>query len=361
MFFLSICLGSLFLVMLHHLFDASWSIGLRRFLEHLACLLPIMGFLFIPIAIFAPQIYPWMRLIREGHPDHALLSKQPLLTYAGYYAASIGCFVIWWVLSRNLRAWSLRQDVSGSAECTYRMRFHSYWGIFAFAITLSLAVILWVKSIEHEWFSTMYGVYYFAESVWTTLATAYVIMVLLKRQGLLREVIGEEQAYFLGSVLFAFTVFYAYIHFAQYFIIWNANMPEETFWYVLREKGSWWDIGLVIVFGHFLIPFLALLRIDAKLSLPVMIPLAIWAWIMHFCDVSFNVMPMLHPNGFVLHWLDLACLAVIGGVLVEVFLRYVAAHPAYPLKDPRYAELMKVYIEPISAPTEPTPAGKPAK
>src|SRR5437588_12128032 len=144
----------------------------------------------------------------------------------------------------------------------------------------------------------MYGVYYFAGGAWTMLATAYVITMILDRMGVLTEVLHEHQYYFIGSLLFAFTVFYAYIHFSQYFIIWNANMPEETFWYVQREKGSWWDFGMLIIFGHFFLPFLSLLRIDAKLTLPVMIPLAIWAWLMHFCDVAFNLIPPLLPNGF---------------------------------------------------------------
>ena len=117
------------------------------------------------------------------------------------------------------------------------MRFHSSWGIWAFALTLTLGAIMWMKALQHQWFSTMYGVYYFAGSAWVALAAAYVIALILDRQGLIRDTMGAEQYYFLGSLLFAFTVFSAYIHFAQYFVIWNANMPEETFWYVFREKG----------------------------------------------------------------------------------------------------------------------------
>ena len=120
---------------------------------------------------------------------------------------------------------------------------------------------------------------------------------------------GAEQYYFLGSLLFAFTVFSSYIHFGQYFVIWNANMPEETFWYVLREKGSWWTIGLILVFGHFLVPFLALLRIDVKLVFRFMVPLCGWIGLMQYIDLSFNIMPALHPNGFGLRWvwLDAGC------------------------------------------------------
>ena len=341
MFFLSICLGGLFLTIIHHLFDASWSVPIRRINEHLAFLLPVMGVLFIPIAILAPtEIYEWMRA--DVHADHALHAKQPLFTMGGFYGVAIALFAVWTWLSWNLRRWSLQQDKTGAALCTFKMRVHAAYGIFIFAFSLTLAAIMWMKALEHQWFSTMYGVYYFAGSVWLTLATLYVIVAVLKRSGPLAAVVGTRQMHDIGVLWFAFNVFYAYIHFSQYFLIWNANIPEETFYYVQREAGSWWQIGMIIIFGHFVIPFLCLLRIDAKLNLAVTVPLAIWAWLMHFCDMSFNVMPVLHKTGFVIHWLDVACMVFIGGVLATVFIKYFKAHPPYPLKDPRLGEALGV-------------------
>jgi hypothetical protein len=189
----------------------------------------------------------------------------------------------------------------------------------------------------------MYGVYYFAGSVWMTLAAVYVITAILDRQGILTETLHEHQYYFIGSLMLAFTVFYAYIHFAQYFIIWNGNMPEETFWYVVREKGTWWYVGLVIIFGHFFVPFLALLRIDVKNTFALMVPICIWAWLMHFIDLSFNIMPVLHPDNFMLHFMDLGCWAFMAGLMLWRFLKAYAAHPPYPLKDPRLIEAMGHY------------------
>ena len=351
MFYLSFCLGALFLVIVHHLFDASWSVPIRRYVEHMACLAPAMAGLFIPIALLAPRIFEWMRRLQTGEIDHSLHAKQPLFTVPMFYLVAVLCFVVWWVLSNRLRHWSLQQDRTGAAECTYKMRFYSFWGIFAFAITITLAAIMWMKALQHEWFSTMYGVWYFAASVWVTYPMVYLIAVILKRQGLLREVVQEKQIYFIGSLMLAFTVFWAYISFSQYFIIWNANMPEETFWYVLREKGSWWDVSMIIIFCHFFLPFLMLLRIDWKLKLTVMVPLCAWAWLMHFFDISFNILPAGRPDGFSLPWLwlDLGCVALIGGVLTKVFVRDLNAHPAFPQKDPRLAEGLDIYVPPASA------------
>ena len=347
MFVLSLCLGGLFLTIIHHLFDASWSVPIRRMTEHLAFLLPVMAALFIPIAILAPQIYDWWN--HDPHVDHALHAKQPIFTHAGFYVVAIFLFALWTWLSFNLRKWSILQDADGAASHTRKLRVHAAYGIYAFALSLTLGAIMWMKGLEHQWFSTMYGVYYFAESVWTTLAVVYLLSVFMKKQGPLAAVLKPRQFHDIGVLWLAFTVFYAYIHFSQYFLIWNAAIPEETFYYVKREQGAWWGIGMLIVFGHFLLPFLCLLRIDAKLTWPVMVPLAIWALLMHFCDMSWNVMPSLHPEGFTLHWMDLGCLAFVVGVAGTMWLKYFNAHSPYPKKDPRLAEAMGVHQNDLPA------------
>src|SRR5215471_5079410 len=218
MFCLSICLGALFLVLAHHLFDAGWSVPIRRFCEHISSLLfPCMLFLFLPIGIGAKVLFAWMR---ESHPqsDHALQAKFPLFTVPGFWISAAFCFAVWWLLTNRLRYWSIKQDEDGAALPTYRMRFYSSIGIVLYAITLTLGAVMWMKGLQWEWFSTMYGVYYFAGSVWLMLATAYVITMVLDRLGVLTEALHEHQYYFIGSLLFAFTVFYAYIPFSQYFI-----------------------------------------------------------------------------------------------------------------------------------------------
>jgi len=344
MFYLSIGLGALFLVLAHHLFDAGWSVATRRFCEHLATLLfPWLAMLFLPIAILAPKLYAWMT--SDPHADHALHAKLPLFTWTGFYLISAACFGVWGWLTHRLRYWSLRQDVTGEARCTIMMRRHACWGIWAFALSLSIAAIMWMKALQHQWFSTMYGVYYFAGSMWLTLATVYVITMILDRQRILSDVLHEHQFYFIGTLLFAFTVFWAYVTFSQYFIIWNANMPEETFWYVIREKGSWFYVGLVIIFGHFFLPFLTLLRIDVKHTFPIMVPLCAWAWLMHFVDLSFNILPVYYDKGFpfLMIWLPLGIMALMGGFLADRFLKKLASTAPFPQKDPRLIEAMGLY------------------
>ena len=348
MFSLSLCLGAWFLVMVHHLFDASWSVPTRRLCEHIACLMgPPMIILFLPIAFTAREIYPWMTA--PADLTHAARVKHPIFTMPGYFVTAAVLFGIWWLYSNRLRYWSLRQDQTGSVQCVRRMRFFSASGVVLFALTLTLAAIVFMKGLMDEWYSTMYGVTYFAASVWVTLPTVYVITLILQRTTVLRDLISENTYYMIGSLFLAFTVFWAYVNFAQYFIIWNANMPEETFWYVLREKGTWDAVGkYVIIFGHFFIPFLMLLRIDLKLKLAAMLPLAAWAWLMHFVDLEFQIMPALHANGILTGGLlvDAACVLFFTGVLMKCLIVSLNRHPLYPLKDPRMAEALGIYVPP---------------
>jgi len=341
MFFLSLCLGGLGFTILHHLFDAAWSVPIRRIMEQMGSLLRWMVPLWIPIGVFGPKyIFSWM----QHAPDLATKAKYPLFTTSGFYIASIACLIVWYWLSSQLKKWSLEQDKTGAAICTRKMRFHSAYGVFLFGFSLTMAAIMWMKALEHEWFSTMYGVTYFAGSMWVSIATIYVLTLLLQRTGALQGYVHAKQYYFIGSILFAFTVFYAYVTFAQYFIIWNANMPEETFWYVLREKGTWWDIGQIIIFGHFFVPFLFLLRIDWKLKIGVMGPLIMWVWLMHFNDMSFQIMPALHKDNYHLALTDIACVMFFGGLLANRFIANLSAAPVMPQNDPRFAESQDIYV-----------------
>jgi hypothetical protein len=159
MFCLTICLGALFMVLVHHLSDAGWSVPMRRFCEHLAGLLfPAMALLFVPVALLAKQIYSWTTMNPAGHVVHP---KLPVFTMAGFYIFAVVVFGVWGVLTHGLRKWSLKQDETGAAECTYRMRRYSAWGIYVFGITLTAVAFFWVMALEPQWFSAVYGVYFF--------------------------------------------------------------------------------------------------------------------------------------------------------------------------------------------------------
>ncbi len=342
MFFLSLALGALFLVMVHHLTDAGWSVATRRVCEHIASLLfPWLAILFVPVILFGRQIYSWMT-IADPQGNTSLNAKLPVFTRPGFLIVSAIFFGIWWLLSSRLRYWSLKQDETGVPLCTQRMRFHSGWGIVVFAVTLTFSGVLWMQAVQYQWFSAIYGVYFFASCAWAALAAVYLITVLLQRQRILDRVLHDNQFYYLGLLFFAFTIFQAYIEFAQYFVIWNANTPSETFWYLIRENGSWWWVSLLLIFGHFLLPFFVLLPVKAKSDFKIMLPVCAWALAMNLLDLSFNILPAQNTAGYPFKWiwLQLGCLAFMGGFLSWAFLRNFNRHAPFPQKDPRLLEAM---------------------
>jgi len=403
MFYLSICLGGFFLVLLHYLLDTHWIVPIRRIAEHLSCMLPLLAVFFIPIAIWSSiefvvvsdgaekhgheqvekaeqagenaakvhgekveskagdhghahangprAFYSWMQSEKEYKDthethDHAWYAKKGYLNSGFWHLRWVACFVLWGVFTWLIRKHSLAQDADGAARWTSYNRKLAAGGIFVFAATLTIGAVDWMKGLEYQWFSTMYGVYYFAGSVWVSLITIYIIALLMKKFGPLKDVVQTKTLKDNATLFFAFTVFYAYIHFSQYFLIWNASIPEETFWYVKREQGPWWDVGMLIIFGHFFVPFLTLLRQDVKVNHVIMIPVAVLAWFLHFCDMSYNIMPLIHETGGWMSrvWIDLGCIAFMGGCLSMVFLHFFNKSAPYPQKDPRIAETMGVYV-----------------
>jgi hypothetical protein len=344
MFYYSVALGALFLVLAHHLTDAGWSVGIRRFCEHIASLLfPWLAILFLPVGLLGPKIYGWMNISPET--NNLVAAKQPVFTVPGFWVTSAIFFGILWLLTSQLRRWSLKQDETGSAECTYKMRFYSGWGIVAYALVLTFSAVLWMKSLQYQWFSAIYGVYFFASSAWAGLAFIYVIGVALLKQGILAPVLKQNYFYFIGVLLLGFTLLSAYAEFAQYFVVWNANVPEETFWYLIRERGYWWALSMVLIVGKFFVPFFALLPVHTKTNFKVLIPTCLLIAVMHAADLAFNILPALYNDGHNLKWVSLTslgCLLFMGGLLGKIFVKNFNAHPPYPQRDPRLLEAMGV-------------------
>ena len=157
--------------------------------------------------------------------------------------------------------------------------------LVAFALVLTFSAVLWMKSLQYQWFSAMYGVYFFASSVWAGLAFIYVIAASLLGRGILTPVLKKNYFYYIGVLLLAFTLLSSYAEFAQYFVVWNANVPEETFWYLIRENGWWWTLSMILILGKFFVPFFALLPIHTKTNFKVLIPTCLLIAVMHAADL----------------------------------------------------------------------------
>ncbi len=339
-YWVSLGLGGLFFTMLHHLVNAQWSIVLRRLVENIMYTLPIMFIFFIPIAIGLGGLYKWTdAAVVAG--DHLLSQKSAFLNTGFFLARTVVYFAIWTFLAFKLYALSLRQDQGHSPELTASFRKVSAPGIILFALTTTFASWDWLMSLDAHWYSTIFGAYYFAGSTMGVMAFTLMIVVWMGRKGVLNKEITAEHYHDLAKLTFAFIVFWAYMGFSQYFLIWYANIPEETIWYQHRWVGSWQAVSLVIVFGHFCLPFLFLITRAAKRSGPWLIFVSFWMLIMHYVDLYWLVFPNFSHHGAHFSWMDLATMMGIGGVFVWYFWKRFTSRPLLPVGDPRLDASMK--------------------
>jgi hypothetical protein len=334
-FWLTLGLGGLFFTMLHHLTNATWSVVLRRFSENVMMILLFMALLFIPIIAGIGQLYHWsdQNIVAA---DAVLKSKSLYLNTGFFIVRAVFYIGVWLFLARGLYRNSLAQDNRPGEEQIRRMRKISAPGMLLFALTITFAAFDWFMSLDAHWYSTAFGVYVFSGSLLSALAFITLVTILLRDKGMLSDLITKEHYHDLGKLLFAFTVFWGYIAFAQYFLIWYANIPEETIWYRTRWIG-WRPITLLIVFGHFVLPFVVLISRGAKRNLTVMKLMGFWLLFMHWVDVYWVIMPNYSKRAGQALWIDVAAMLGIGGFALWYFWRRMVSHPLVPVNDPRLA------------------------
>jgi len=358
----AIVIGMLMLILIHHIVDASWSVVIRRQFEHFLSAFKWLFVLFLPLLILAwvkpGFVWPWMDLGHELHghgtvgTDILYQKKAGFLNLGMFTGMTLAFFAGWVWLSARLRKASFTQDSDGDIKWTFMNRKTAAFGLPIAAFSLTAIAIFWVKSLEYHWFSTMYGVWFFANCARGALAITVLIMIWLWNRGDFKGVLNTNHFHSIGMLSFAFTVFWAYVTFSQYFLIWNANVPEETFWYNLRElnhdgsTNQWWYVGLYgILFGHFFVPFLYLLSYKHKVVHSKIRPIMIWILGIILLDMCYNILPALkdeHGDSlpfFSLHliWV-LTSVVGIGGICAWAYLRSLPTTKLIPIRDPRIGE-----------------------
>jgi hypothetical protein len=357
-FWSAVAIGMLLMILIHHIFDASWSTVLRRQYEHGLAAFPWLLLLFLPLVAASylgrgDLIWPWM------NPDHQIIGghmvkddllwvkKSAFLNLPLFTGVSLAFFGLWIWISARLRKASFTQDTDGDVRWTFMNGKTAGFGIPVVALTLTGAAIYWFKSLEYHWFSTMYGVWYFANCMRGALSCGILIMIWLYRRGDLKGILKTDHLWAIGQLMLTFTVFWAYISFSQYFLIWNANVPEETFWYNIREYGDWWYVSLFLVFGNFLLPFLLLLSYRYKVTHVTIRRIAYLILVVIFVDIAYNILPALKDaNGNPLSFFSLrlvwsvTSLVGVGGFCIAAYLRSLPTTKLIPIRDPRIAECL---------------------
>ena len=295
---LSLSLGSLFFTILHHLTRAGWSVVVRRIAEAMAANLRWIWILFLPILWLVLSgrgglLFEWADPVAVAG-DPMLAHKTPYLNPVFWSIRAVVLFGTWAALTHFFLSRSRAQDDDGDLRHTHAMQRLAPVGMILYALTQSVAAIDWIESLEPRWFSTMFAVYFFAASACGFFSVLILFLAGLQRAGRLRTSVTHEHYHDVGKMLFAFgIVFWAYIAFSQYMLIWYADLPIETNWYMVRQLGMWLPVTLMLLFGHFVVPFTVLVSRWPKRWPPAMTAIAGWMTIMFLLDIYWLVMPVV--------------------------------------------------------------------
>jgi len=213
-------------------------------------------------------------------------------------------------------------------------------GILIFALTIAFASFDWLMSLDAHWFSTMFGVYFFAMSFQALFPILILIVFWLHKNDILKNTIGKAHIYDLGAWFFGFTVFYAYIAFSQFLLIYYANIPEETLWFYHRLEGSWEIVTIALLFGRFVLPFFLLLNRDTKHNQKILVFTSILIIVMHFVEIYWIVMPILSHSGVDISWIDFATFIGLGGIFMGLFFQKFKKNNMVPINDPQLSASM---------------------
>jgi len=337
LFWFGIGLGSMAILMIHHIAGGAWGAVIRRLLECATRTLPLMALLFVPLAFGMHSLYEWARPEAVAH-DALLQHKSVYLNVPFFLARAAFYFAVWLAFTTFLNRWSLQQDGSDDPRLTRRMELLSRGGLLAIGLTMSFAAVDWVMSLEPHWYSTIYGIVIMGGQILNAMAFVIALAVLLVDRGPLDAIIHTEQFHDLGKLLLAFVMLWAYFAFSQFLIIWSANLPEEIPWYLARMRGGWQVVGIAIILFHFVLPFLILLSRDVKRRPNLLALVAIVVMVMRFVDLFWLVTPAFSPDRFVAHWLDVLTLVGVGGVWLWVFVWQLQGRPLIALRDPSLPE-----------------------
>ncbi len=339
-FFFTLCAGCFFWTIVHHATDAEWSVVVRRQLENLATLLVVLAILFVPILLLRHHLYSWMDI--PPGAEASLDSKRAYLNWDFFLGRAVLFFGFFIFASLSLRRLSVRQDKDGNPRFTIWMRKVAFVSLPMFALCLTFGAFDWLMSLNYHWFSTMFGVYIFAGAAGSSMSLLVLVITALRQAGYLKDVVTLEHYHIMGKWMLAFCIFWAYIGFGQYMLIWYANMPEETEYFITRNTESWWALSMLLVVGRFFGPFAILLLRSIKKEPHRLCYVAGWIVCMQMLDMYLVILPALHGTAVHVSIWDLVSLIAVGATLGFVYLQVVPRTSLFPVRDPRLIESLKL-------------------
>ena len=336
-YFMSLGLGGLFFAAIQWATGAMWSAPVRRVSESFTAYLPFVLVSFAVLAYGIPQLYLW------SHADHVagdlvLEGKSSYLNPTFFVIRNFIAIALWLFFSFKLIGNSIKQDQNGEYSFTAKNKILAPIFLIVFAISFTMASFDQLMSLDPHWFSTMFGVYCFAGLFYANLAATCLLTLYLKSKGKLEGIVNDNHLHDLGKFMFAFTVFWAYIGFSQFMLIWYANMPEETGYYLHRFHGGWFSVSVFLLVGKFMVPFIGLLARGAKRNPRILATAGIFMLIAQWVDVMWMVQPEFFKEGPQFGWVEVGTTVGFLGIFGILVSRFLAKNNVVAIKDPRLVE-----------------------
>lgn len=333
---LGLTLGPMSLLMVWHLTGGDWGIPVRRIWEAAIATLPMTAAAFIPVALSAylHLNYPWADPEEIKHSVHIAHQAAQYLNPNMFLLRGIVYFVAWGILAYHLLAWSDLQDRPPERAFDVRFRALSGAGLVIYAWMLTFASIDWVMSLEPAFTSTIYGLIFVVGQGLIAMCLAVIIANVLGSREPMNEVLQTKNFLDYGNLILTFVMLWAYFSFSQWLIVWSGNLPEEIHWFADRIKGDWGAVGLLLIVGHFAVPFALLLSRPFKQNSRKLAWLAGWLVLMRYLDLHWNIEPNFHRASFHYSWLDAVIPIAMLALWLAYFFRNLRRRPLLVLHDP---------------------------
>jgi hypothetical protein len=337
-YWFSIPLGCMALLMMHHLTGGWWGYPIRRLLEAGTRTCLVMTVMFIPVLLGINKLYPWARWATDKPVDPNLHFKVLYLTRNFFVLRSVIYFAIWLTIVHFLNKWSAEQDATGNKRLASILEAFSAPGLILWGIAVTFSAIDWVMSIEPLWFSTIYGFLFMIVEALVAMAFVIFVLRLLSDKEPLKNVVTASQFNDLGNLMLAFVMLWAYMSFSQFLIIWAGNLKDEIPWYMARAFGGWGALAVFLIVMHFAVPFLLLLQRGVKRRLHLLSIVTGMLVVLTLVDVYWLVVPAFasERKSPQLHVSDFLAVIGIGGIWVGTYIWQLKKMPLLPLHDPRF-------------------------
>jgi hypothetical protein len=339
--FMGLGIGGLFFLVIHYLASAGWNVALRRVSESFASYLFVAVIFHVAIFFGLKHLYPWTDLgyVRS---EHLVYHKETYFSLPFYAARTALFWAVVLFFAWKLISNSTRQDQEGGVELTQKQKPLSALFLVLFAPMFTVFSVDLVKSLDPRWFSTMFGVYIFVGFVQASIAASIVAITLMQKRGYLLE-ITEDHFHDLGKYLFGFSIFWAYIGVSQYLLIWYANLPEETHFYMQREEAGWVWVSLLLPLLRFALPFALLLPRAAKRNSSYLQKVSLIVFLGAWVDLYWLVLPYFSPK-VTFAFGDVGLFLGFLGLFAFVVRRFLAKHALVPQKDPYLGETLHHHV-----------------